>query len=483
MERAGGVGERQRPVEERALERVAGEWPVVVEHLHERAREPHEAPTLERDVELGVGREHHDARGRVPRAERREGQVPDGVRVGTLVGHAATERATRVVERGRGGGSIDGGKTHEGSVTRAGMRARRRATDAARHVSDISLRCYRGAVTLGTSVRGTAVGLVWALMACLVVACGGARSTSNRAVAGSAPAVLAAPTFLPRGQRVSARVHTSLARRLPFAVEASSVAQSSATWARLFGASGLDPIRDIDALAVASDAVRGTRRTIIVRFAVDDADVRAALSRMVAAAGAPLDWHDVAGFSVLTLPLDGTVPHSLVLTARHEAVVTPSDDVQRIVTIAREQARLRRAPDDVVEPSLVFTPDELFTAETTDAISGSAGMPPLGGRVSLGVRARPDGGVGVELVSTHDDENGAEELRVWLAQMSALYAESALMRGIGLARPFATARVTRERTTIRAASELNADEARRTLAAASLLIAVAGSDSPAMLSP
>lgn len=332
---------------------------------------------------------------------------------------------------------------------------------------------------LGTSSPLSFVRAASAVLLLIFGACGGGNSASSNDTTtggGETPVVLGPPpSFLPGGQRVSVRAQASLVRGLPIAVDVSSAIRATQMWQLLVGTSGLDPIRDLDTLVVEADALYGTRRTALLRYAIEEQDVRAAVTRMAAARGSALDWHEVSGFAVVTLPVDVPVAHSLVLTASHEAVITPTDDVPRIVQVAAEQARRRQAPGDVIDPALAFHADEIVTANTTDSIPPRAGMPPMGRSVTLQLRLLPTGDrMSVALQSIYDDENTAEQARAWIVQNAAAYAQNFLVRSTGLSRPLEVVQAMRDGTTVNASTDLTMDEARRAMGAAALLQTMGG---------
>lgn len=197
---------------------------------------------------------------------------------------------------------------------------------------------------------------------------GGPTAASPIAAAASVP--LPAPvSFAPDGATVFLRFDTARMRGLPYERELGSLVTSAGTWERLGYGSESDPIRDIDVMLcfsvptlVSTEGILADRWTFVLAHAHDEATVRRRFESMARASDRPLTWADQGGFTVARLPVpeSGFVEHGLVLTAPHEVVVAPLDELSRVVARADEHRRLRDAGASVTDPSLVSeSADEL----------------------------------------------------------------------------------------------------------------------------
>src|SRR5690606_27443743 len=125
-----------------------------------------------------------------------------------------------------------------------------------------------------------------------------------------------------------------------------------------------------------------------------EAEVRQRLLAMAIDRGAAPAWRDVEGLAAIAWPMERTsVTYSLVITAPHELVLAPDDDLERIAAVARDHAS-RRAPgsDTVLEPQLTSArATEIATVTIGVPLPGRDGYPAPPQRTRVDVDEREDG--------------------------------------------------------------------------------------------
>lgn len=279
-----------------------------------------------------------------------------------------------------------------------------------------------------------------------------------------------APSFVPDGQHVYARIDVARIRRSPVGPDVSSAIRATETWQHYAGSSGLDPIEAFDALVIAADGIYADRRTILARHTGSDGDVRDAVLRMSVAREAAPAWSEVEGFPVVVPPSTFPIEHSLALTAPHELVFGPSDDLPRVVAVAHDHAARRSVPDDLIDPQLVFGADEIATLRVDQPPPRREGWPepPL----RYGVVVVEDPTTHTATVRIHA-EYASPELchtsRDFLAQQATYYAGQMLVRAAGLNRPLESAVFTETGSNLDVTTTLTTDEIRRALGAMALM--------------
>jgi hypothetical protein len=278
------------------------------------------------------------------------------------------------------------------------------------------------------------------------------------------------PAFVASSARVYARINVARIRSSPVGPDISSAIRATQSWQTYAGSSGIDPIESFDAIVIGADAVYADRRTILLRHTRTDADVRDAVLRMSVARGGTPAWSEVSGLSVAVPPQELTVPHSLVLTAQHEVVVAPSDEVPAVATVALDQAARRAEPTDPVDPNLAFGPTEIVTVRVDEQPARREGWPepPLRYRVEV----NEDPATQDVIVDFHGDFDTAEHChasREQLAQMASFYAGQMLVRAAGLNRPLEQLQLTENGTTLDGHTRFTQDEIRRALGALALM--------------
>lgn len=287
----------------------------------------------------------------------------------------------------------------------------------------------------------------------LLAACGASDRTAEpeaEATAGGegvAREVPAGPpaSYVGPDHRVVARVDMEAVRGSALADDIASLVRSYPTWRALLGSSGIDPVRDFDAVLLVAPEVVADRSIILVRHHLGSARIREAVLSMAVTRGERPAWREIGGFSVVDWPAETEVPHLVVLTAENELVVTTEADLERVLDVARDHA-LRREGDALVEPALQLE-DGLIAHVVADAVGASARRfrhPPRAFRVTIREDGEQDGRVVLSVQATYADESAAEAARRYLAEQRDFYAGQMLVRAVGLDRALREAAIAGE---------------------------------------
>lgn len=312
----------------------------------------------------------------------------------------------------------------------------------------------------------------------LAVACGPAPTANDEesTASGTSGSEAAAPSgpppsYLPEGHRVLARLDMARVRRSPVAADVESAMVATQTWQNLAGGSGIRPVQDLDSLVVGADGVYANRRVAVLRYVGTEAMVRERLLALSVARSLPLTWSEVDGFAVATMPVALPVPHSVVLTASHEIVICPTDEVARIAAVARDHATRRGASADaILEPQLTFAAGELATMISNEAMEGRQGYPTP--PQSYRLHAMEDDASHQLFLYFHGEfatEADAQAALDWAQANARQYASEFIVRGAGLNRPLEALTGTRQGTVVDLQTNMTSEEVRRGLGAAALL--------------
>lgn len=255
-------------------------------------------------------------------------------------------------------------------------------------------------------------------------------------------------------------------RRSPLAADIASAMRATPTWQRLAGSSGLDPVQDFDAILVGGDALYTDRRVVVLRHPHSEADVRQRVLAIAVDRGAAPAWREVGGLPAVSWPMERTrVPYSLVITAPHELVLAPDDDLERIAAVAREHAARRPAGSDaVLEPELTSMREtEIATLDIGVPLPARDGYPTPPQRTRVDVDERADGAAVIAIRADFTSDTEASEARQWLDAMRAQYASQTMVRAIGMHRPLEEASVSIDGAQVAMGTHLTSEELRRVL--------------------
>lgn len=321
--------------------------------------------------------------------------------------------------------------------------------------------------------------LVPSLAVVLCLACGGGGSSTGvtggaRTETGggevTAPALGPVLSFVPDDARVTSRIDVARIRRSPVGPDIAGAIQASEsyqTWAR---GSGLDPVADLDAVLLAGPALYADRRVILLRTVGDEARARDLVLRIGVARGLTPEWREERGFAVASYPDPAlVVPHVIVLTASHEVVIAPEDDLGRILDVAADHARRRTSPDEIVDPALAFGDGEVMSLTSDDAMPTYAGYPTPPERFT--VLVHEDATTGRTQIHIHGgfaSEADAATAHTWLSAQAVAMADQLLVRMAQLDRPLNEVHISHTGAELDAETDFTSDELRRALGAIAL---------------
>jgi hypothetical protein len=323
--------------------------------------------------------------------------------------------------------------------------------------------------------------LSWSLALTALIGCGDANtqpssnetaSTGNTA-GGELEAARDTPasSYLPQGTKVIARIDFARVRQSALAADISSAIRASETFRHLAGGSGLDPVQDLDAMLVGADALYTDRRIVVLRHRQSDAEIRQRVLAMAVDRGANPGWREVSGVSAIDWPIapagepQTSVNYSLVITAPHELVLAPSDELPRIANVARDHAARRGADvEQVIEPELsAMRPLEIITASMSAPPPARAGYPDPPQSMRLLIDHDEAGDVHIAVGSVFETESQASAAEQWLSERIAFYGQQMMVRAMGMNRPLEEARLSREGMHLDIATHLSTEELRRLL--------------------
>lgn len=289
-----------------------------------------------------------------------------------------------------------------------------------------------------------------ALVAALVLACGSAAPTPPARPVPSGPP----RTFLHAPHAFLLRVDCASIAATPLAPAVSELWRASPLFEGFAGAASLDPVHDLDAMVATTASVSrwhggpaASRWRVVLRHHEEPAAARTLLARIASAHGETLAWRESQGIVSAALPgeLGSSVPHVIVLTARHEAVLAPDDERAEIAAVARDHAARRASDDEAIEPGLAAPEGELVRAETTSPPPFLASLGASAARASVVRRGQ---GATVRLELDFPTAALATEVARTATEQLASLATNGLVVAMGLAHPLATARVTTTETTV-----------------------------------
>lgn len=328
-------------------------------------------------------------------------------------------------------------------------------------------------------VRGALLGLGLAVVACTHA---GALPTPATPAAAPTPAPTPTPSFARDGSNAVIRFQLARVREAPFSAQLSAFIARSGTWTVLSAGSSADPVTDVDGMvctsrpvSISSAGVVADRWIFVMRHAHSDDEVRHRIDRMSQSSGRTVVWSSTLGFASAPLPVprSGFAQHAIVLTAPHEVVVGPVEDVERIARVAA----IQHGPGSsgVVEPGLApETEREIAMIDLRPTLADDATIAlPDGSRTPRTVyfhllAERATAGVDIHATMTFGTEADAlraeEQIRIAVQQLT----DSITARALGFTAMARALSCTVDGTSLHYAISLDDRQVSTVLAAMSL---------------
>jgi hypothetical protein len=272
-------------------------------------------------------------------------------------------------------------------------------------------------------------------------------------------------SYVADDHQVVVRIDMEAVRSSALSADIGSLVRSYPTWRDLLGSSGIDPIRDFDRVLLAAPAVVSDRSIIVVRHHLGNARVRDAVLQMASQRGQRPTWRDTEGFPVVEWPAQTAVPRLVVLTSDQELVVTTPDDLERVLTVARDHAA-RREGDATIEPALQLE-QGLIATIVADAMGETGRMrlrhPPEAFSVTVREDGAQQGRILLAAQGRYPNDDAAEQARRYFAEQRDFYAGQMLVRAVGLDRVLREANIAASGSTLDVSASLTEEEIQRVL--------------------
>lgn len=288
------------------------------------------------------------------------------------------------------------------------------------------------------------------------------RGTGGRGVAAPGDGPAPRRYRLPAGAQLALRLDLAAIRDLALADDASRLLASLPDWRALLEGSGVDPVRDLDRLMVATPTLRRSRTLVAGRVEGGPDRVREAVRALAAHRGRPAEWSNRDG--VPTAPWhdrDRTERIAALLGGRTFSITRPSD-LPRLLAVARARSDEGEAPGQAI---LSMPAGAVVTFEAEGARAYAQG--PLVSRVPTSLRATlspaDEDAYALEIVGEYPDEGEAREAAAWLGDTLERLARNPLAAAFGLAGPLARARLTLDAGVLRVETTLRDVELRALL--------------------
>jgi len=148
--------------------------------------------------------------------------------------------------------------------------------------------------------------------------------------------------FAPKGAQIALRVHMGRVRQSPLAEDVRALLDAVPDWRLVLGGSGIDPLRDLERLYLATPDLRRSNLVIAGEYVGSDELPRAAVASLAMARGREVAWSKRGGIAVAPWLNEDETERVVALIAPHQFAITRPDDLPRVLLVARALAARKK---------------------------------------------------------------------------------------------------------------------------------------------
>lgn len=274
--------------------------------------------------------------------------------------------------------------------------------------------------------------------------------------------------FLPAGGQIALRIDLDRVRSSPVRTDVEGLLASIPDWQAILGDSGVEPIRDLSRVLVATPDLQRSSLVIAGRLAAEADTPTAIVERMIVAGGGTPSWEEQDGVRSADWPNPDATPRRVAIVGERHFVIARGTDMPRVLAIAAARAEERRAPDEAPREhpadALVALPDGAAITIEVEGVRGYVRRSPC--PVPTRLRARADEREDVVDVSVHalytSDEESLEAQRCF-ETLRDRYAGNPLVAFTGMAAALGALEIGADGSALDARTHLTYSQVRRIL--------------------
>lgn len=256
--------------------------------------------------------------------------------------------------------------------------------------------------------------------------------------------------FAPKGAQVALRLDVERVRATPLSDDVTGLLNALPDVRALLEGSGIEPMRDLTRLFLASPDLRREHVVMAGQYQGDDSVPRAAVAQLAQQRGQPAEWQTKRGIRIAPwLNVDPT-PRVVALIGPNLFAITRDEDLARVLAVARtlnQRSRSDATPADALVKMAEGEWMNVSVENVRNFVRARGQVVPL--RLEASVRGA-DERVHLDIEAQYaDEEQGRAALQYW-AQLRDRYAQHPLLSLIGMDNLLRAARLEQQTTTLKA---------------------------------
>jgi hypothetical protein len=274
--------------------------------------------------------------------------------------------------------------------------------------------------------------------------------------------------YAPAGAQLALRLHIARIRESSLAQDVSQLLQALPDWQVVTDGSGLDPLRDLERLYLASPDLQRASVVVAGQYAGDEEVPRRAVASLAKARGITAAWRKHANVPVAPWANADETARVIALIGPQQFAITRPEDLSRVLQIARALAeRAAKQHGRAVDPGdalLGLEHDQLLAFSIEGAQQFARGnLTGVPNRLELTVRARDDGVLEILASGYFESARAAADARTYWEHTRDRFADHPLIAFIGMRAPLSEARFSTDGDRLDVRSTVTEQQARMVL--------------------
>jgi hypothetical protein len=173
----------------------------------------------------------------------------------------------------------------------------------------------------------------------------GEGEAADSAGAGLGSGMGAGSGFAPAGATIALNVDLQRIRKTALLLETESLLNIVPEWQALLAGSGIDALRDLQRVFVASPTLERSNVVVAADHKLGRARVEAAVAQLASEQGQPAAFHQQGGYPVAAWRNRGPTERSIALTGEQQFTITRTSDLERVLQVADSLTDVRKGQD------------------------------------------------------------------------------------------------------------------------------------------
>jgi hypothetical protein len=301
----------------------------------------------------------------------------------------------------------------------------------------------------------------------------GTTQTQDAGATGSdKPATPLLAAYAPKGAQLALRVDLDRVRDSPLADDTRSLLQAIPDFQMILDGSGVDPLADLSRLFLASPNLQRESLVMAGKYVGDEDVPRRAADKLAASRGKTVKWRKQGGIAVAPWENVDTTPRVLALLAPSLFAITRSEDLPRILGVARALAaraakeKREHATPEEIDPAqalLAMGDNEVVAFSVENAKSFARGKTEhVPDRVEISIRLL-DQQIEVHTLGVFADSAEAGSALDFWTETQRRYARHPLVALVGMAVPLRETTLATNGERLEAVTHFSLEDAKRIL--------------------